>query len=242
MVKLMGTQSLNNVVAPASVLARKLPIDQTTRGSGVPMKDFSDEQTVFVVDDDAAVRDSLSWLIKSVGLKVETFGSAHEFLEKLNPRRQGVVVLDVRMPGMSGLELQEKLVSDSITLPVIIVTGHGDVPMAVRAVKSGAFDFIEKPFNDQVLLDRIQQAMKRQVETRKVEEQRADVSGRLNTLTPREKEVLEMVVSGNPNKVIAAQLGISCRTVEIHRGRVMEKMRASSLSELVRMGLTSALF
>jgi FixJ family two-component response regulator len=206
------------------------------------MKDFSDEQTVFVVDDDAAVRDSLSWLIKSVGLKVETFGSAHEFLEKLNPRRQGVVVLDVRMPGMSGLELQEKLVSDSITLPVIIVTGHGDVPMAVRAVKSGAFDFIEKPFNDQVLLDRIQQAMKRQVETRKVEEQRADVAGRLNTLTPREKEVLEMVVSGNPNKVIAAQLGISCRTVEIHRGRVMEKMRASSLSELVRMGLTSALF
>jgi len=242
MVKLMGMQSLNSVAAQSGVSTRKLPMDQTTRGSGVPMKDFSDEQTVFVVDDDAAVRDSLSWLIKSVGLKVETFGSAHEFLEKLNPRRQGVVVLDVRMPGMSGLELQEKLVSDSITLPVIIVTGHGDVPMAVRAVKSGAFDFIEKPFNDQVLLDRIQQAMKRQVETRKVEEQRADVAGRLNTLTPREKEVLEMVVSGNPNKVIAAQLGISCRTVEIHRGRVMEKMRASSLSELVRMGLTSALF
>lgn len=203
---------------------------------------MSEEQTVFVVDDDAAVRDALSWLIKSVGLKVETFGSAQEFLEKLNPKRGGCVVLDVRMPGMSGLELQEKLTADQVTLPVIIVTGHGDVPMAVRAVKAGAFDFIEKPFNDQVLLDRIQQALKRQVETRKVEEQRGEVAVRLNTLTPREKEVLHMVVSGNPNKVIAAQLGISCRTVEIHRGRVMEKMKADSLSELVRMGLTSGLF
>lgn len=205
-------------------------------------KDPADDQTVFVVDDDAAVRDALGWLIKSVGLKVETFGSAQEFLEKLNPKRAGCVVLDVRMPGMSGLELQERLTQDKVTLPVIIVTGHGDVPMAVRAVKSGAFDFIEKPFNDQVLLDRIQQALKRFVETRKTEEQRSDVDGRLRSLTPREREVLGMVVSGNPNKVIASQLGISCRTVEIHRGRVMEKMRASSLSELVRMGLTSGLF
>lgn len=205
-------------------------------------KDPADDQTVFVVDDDAAVRDALGWLIKSVGLKVETFGSAQEFLEKLNPKRAGCVVLDVRMPGMSGLELQERLTQDKVTLPVIIVTGHGDVPMAVRAVKSGAFDFIEKPFNDQVLLDRIQQALKRFVETRKTEEQRSDVDARLRSLTPREREVLGMVVSGNPNKVIASQLGISCRTVEIHRGRVMEKMRASSLSELVRMGLTSGLF
>jgi FixJ family two-component response regulator len=203
---------------------------------------MADDQTVFVVDDDAAVRDALGWLIKSVGLRVETFGSAQEFLDKLNPKRGGCVVLDVRMPGMSGLELQEKLTGDKVNLPVIIVTGHGDVPMAVRAVKSGAFDFIEKPFNDQVLLDRIQQALKREVETRKVEAQRSEVEGRLDTLTPREKEVLQMVVSGNPNKVIAAQLGISCRTVEIHRGRVMEKMKADSLSELVRMGLTSGLF
>lgn len=205
-------------------------------------KDPADDQTVFVVDDDAAVRDALSWLIKSVGLKVETFGSAQEFLDKLNPKRAGCVVLDVRMPGMSGLELQERLTLDKVTLPVIIVTGHGDVPMAVRAVKSGAFDFIEKPFNDQDLLDRIQQALKRFTENRKVEEQRSDVDSRLSSLTPREREVLGMVVSGNPNKVIASQLGISCRTVEIHRGRVMEKMRASSLSELVRMGLTSGLF
>lgn len=203
---------------------------------------MSGEQTVFVVDDDAAVRDSLSWLIKSVGLKVETFGSAQEFLAAVDKKKAGCVVLDVRMPGMSGLELQEKLACEKILLPVIIITGHGDVPMAVRAVKSGAFDFIEKPFNDQVLLDRIQQALKRDVETRKVEGHRAEVSTKLALLTPREREVLELVVAGNPNKVIAAQLGISCRTVEIHRGRVMEKMEASSLSDLVRLGLTSGLF
>lgn len=203
---------------------------------------MSGEQTVFVVDDDAAVRDSLSWLIKSVGLKVETFGSAQEFLAAVDKKKAGVVVLDVRMPGMSGLELQEKLGTEKILLPVIIITGHGDVPMAVRAVKSGAFDFIEKPFNDQVLLDRIQQALKRDVETRKVEGHRSEVSKKLALLTPREREVLELVVAGNPNKVIAAQLGISCRTVEIHRGRVMEKMEANSLSDLVRLGLTSGLF
>lgn len=203
---------------------------------------MSGEQTVFVVDDDAAVRDSLSWLIKSVGLKVETFGSAQEFLAAVDKKKAGVVVLDVRMPGMSGLELQEKLGAEKILLPVIIITGHGDVPMAVRAVKSGAFDFIEKPFNDQVLLDRIQQALKRDVETRKVEGHRSEVSTKLALLTPREREVLDLVVAGNPNKVIAAQLGISCRTVEIHRGRVMEKMEANSLSDLVRLGLTSGLF
>lgn len=203
---------------------------------------MSGEQTVFVVDDDAAVRDSLSWLIKSVGLKVETFGSAQEFLAAVDKKKAGCVVLDVRMPGMSGLELQEKLAADKILLPVIIITGHGDVPMAVRAVKSGAFDFIEKPFNDQVLLDRIQQALKRDVETRKVEGHKSEVSTKLALLTPREREVLDLVVAGNPNKVIAAQLGISCRTVEIHRGRVMEKMEANSLSELVRLGLTSGLF
>ncbi len=203
---------------------------------------MSEEQTVFVVDDDAAVRDSLSWLIKSVGLKVEAYASAQEFLEKYDPVRSGCLVLDVRMPGMSGLELQERLAADRIALPVIIITGHGDVPMAVRAVKAGAFDFIEKPFNDQVLLDRIQQALKKDVEVRKSAAKRAEVEKRLALLTPREREVLDMVVSGNPNKVIAAQLGISCRTVEIHRGRVMEKMQASSLSDLVRIGLTSGLF
>jgi RNA polymerase sigma factor (sigma-70 family) len=203
---------------------------------------MSEEQTVFVVDDDVAVRDALSWLIKSVGLNVETYGSAQEFLENYKSERSGCLVLDVRMPGMSGLELQEKLTADKIALPVIVVTGHGDVPMAVRAVKAGAFDFIEKPFNDQVLLDRIQQALKSEQEIRKIEEKRAEIGERLALLTPREREVLDMVVMGNPNKVIASELGISCRTVEIHRGRVMEKMKAGSLSDLVRIGLTSGLF
>lgn len=201
-----------------------------------------DRQTVFVVDDDAAVRDSLSWLIKSVGLNVETFGSAQEFLNACTPNRAGCLVLDVRMPGMSGLDLQEKLAGQRIFLPVIIITGHGDVPMAVRTVKSGAFDFIEKPFNDQVLLDRIQQALEKDAEQRIHQAEHDEISRRINKLTPREKEVMDMVVGGNPNKIIASELGISCRTVEIHRGRVMEKMQANSLSDLMRIGLMSGLF
>lgn len=201
-----------------------------------------DKQTVFVVDDDAAVRDSLSWLIKSVGLNVETFGSAQEFLNACTPNRAGCLVLDVRMPGMSGLDLQEKLAGQRIFLPVIIITGHGDVPMAVRTVKSGAFDFIEKPFNDQVLLDRIQQALEKDAEQRIHQAEHDEISRRINKLTPREKEVMDMVVGGNPNKIIASELGISCRTVEIHRGRVMEKMQANSLSDLMRIGLMSGLF
>lgn len=201
-----------------------------------------DRQTVFVVDDDAAVRDSLSWLIKSVGLNVETFGSAQEFLNACTPSRAGCLVLDVRMPGMSGLDLQEKLAGQRIFLPVIIITGHGDVPMAVRTVKSGAFDFIEKPFNDQVLLDRIQQALEKDAEQRIHQAEHDEISRRINKLTPREKEVMDMVVGGNPNKIIASELGISCRTVEIHRGRVMEKMQANSLSDLMRIGLMSGLF
>ncbi len=201
-----------------------------------------DKQTVFVVDDDAAVRDSLSWLIKSVGLNVETFGSAQEFLNACTPNRAGCLVLDVRMPGMSGLDLQEKLAGQRIFLPVIIITGHGDVPMAVRTVKSGAFDFIEKPFNDQVLLDRIQQALEKDAEQRIHQAEHDEISRRIGKLTPREKEVMDMVVGGNPNKIIASELGISCRTVEIHRGRVMEKMQANSLSDLMRIGLMSGLF
>lgn len=203
---------------------------------------MKDKQTVFVVDDDAAVRDSLSWLIKSVGLNVETHGSAQEFLNACTPNRAGCLVLDVRMPGMSGLDLQEKLASVRIFLPVIIITGHGDVPMAVRTVKSGAFDFIEKPFNDQVLLDRIQQALEKDAEQRVQQGERDEISRRINKLTPREKEVMDLVVAGNPNKIIASELGISCRTVEIHRGRVMEKMQANSLSDLMRIGLMSGLF
>lgn len=203
---------------------------------------MTDKQTVYVVDDDGAVRDSLSWLLRSVGLEVESFATGHEFLERVQDGCNGCAVLDVRMPGLSGLELQERLVGENVVLPLIIVTGHGDVPMAVRAIKAGAFDFIEKPFNDQVLLDRIQQALKHNAEERLLEEKRVDVNTRLNQLTPREREVMELVVVGNPNKAIASQLGISCRTVEIHRGRVMDKMQVGSLSELVRLGVSSGLF
>ena len=203
---------------------------------------MGEEQTVYVVDDDAAVRDSLGWLLRSVGLVVETYASGQEFLNKVRAGCNGCAVLDVRMPGLSGLELQERLSVECIVLPIIIITGHGDVPMAVRAIKAGAFDFIEKPFNDQLLLDRVQQALMHNEQTRLLEGERAGVNARLSQLTPREREVLALVVMGNPNKTIASQLEISCRTVEIHRGRVMEKMEVGSLSELVRLGVASGLF
>lgn len=204
---------------------------------------MADGQIVYVVDDDAAVRDSLSWLLRSVGLQVESFDSGVAFFDYVQREGcDGCAILDVRMPGLSGLELQERLMGENITLPLIIITGHGDVPMAVRAVKAGAFDFIEKPFNDQLLLDRVQQALQQNAQHREEEEKRQKVETRLESLTPREREVLELVVVGNPNKAIATQLGISCRTVEIHRGRVMEKMQAGSLSELVRLGVGSGLF
>ena len=203
---------------------------------------MTNDQAVYVVDDDAAVRDSLSWLLRSVGLRVESFDSGLAFLDHAREGCDGCAVLDVRMPELSGLELQERLVAENIALPLIIVTGHGDVPMAVRAIKAGAFDFIEKPFNDQILLDRVQQALKHNEQNRILEEKRLNIEARLQNLTPREREVLELVVVGNPNKAIASELGISCRTVEIHRGRVMEKMQAGSLSELVRLGVSSGLF
>lgn len=197
----------------------------------------SDEQTVFVVDDDDAFRDSLELLFESVGLKVETYGSAASFLEDLDPRRRGCLVLDVRMPGMSGLELQARLNERGIFLPVIFMTGHGDVPMAVRAMKSGAVDFLSKPFSHQELLDLVQGALKGEAEQREREDERRSVLNRLRLLTPREEEVMELVVDGQANKVIANRLGISQRTVEIHRSQVMQKMEAASLAELVRMVL-----
>lgn len=224
------------------VSERRLGSEQVVPRSWKRQESMSEKQTVFVVDDDAAVRDSLSWLIKSVGLNVETFGSAQEFLEVNPANRAGCLVLDVRMPGMSGLELQEKLTAQKVAMPVIIITGHGDVPMAVRTVKSGAFDFIEKPFNDQALLDRIQQALEKDAQLRREACDRQEIQKRLAKLTPRERQVMDMVVAGNPNKIIASKLEISCRTVEIHRGRVMEKMCANSLSDLMRIGLLSGLF
>ncbi len=191
--------------------------------------------TVFAVDDDVAVLESLTLLLRSVGLPAQTYGSASEFLDAYDPDAPGCLVLDVRMPGMSGLELQERLQALGSNLPIIFITAHGDVPVAVKAVKAGALDFIQKPFRDQELLDKIQRALEVNAHLRTQAADRDEVSARLSSLTSREKEVMEGVVAGKANKVIAHELGLSQRTVEIHRARVMEKMQAKSLAQLVQM-------
>lgn len=196
--------------------------------------------TVFVVDDDQAMRNSLKWLIESVGVHVESYASADEFLAHFQGGRRGCLVLDVRMPGMSGLDLQEHLVEHKIDIPVVIITGHGDVPMAVRAMKHGAIDFIEKPFNDEVLLDAIRRALALEEQQRSHQSEHRMIKERLSHLTPREQEVMIMVTEGASNKEIANQLGVSAKTIEAHRARVMEKMQAGSLAELVRMVLSVA--
>ena len=190
---------------------------------------------VYVVDDDEAVRGSLRLLLKSVGLTPNALGSAREFLAKYDPLQPGCLVLDVRMPEMSGLELQEQLNLQGAVIPVIFITGHGDVPMAVEAMQAGAFDFLQKPFRDQDLIDRIQRALEKDRSNRTALTERNTIRERLESLTPREREVLTMVTSGKANKVMASDLGVSQRTVEIHRARVMEKMGAGSLAQLVRM-------
>jgi two-component system, LuxR family, response regulator FixJ len=190
---------------------------------------------VFIVDDDEAVRSSLRLLLKSVGLVPSALASAREFLDKYDPAQPGCLVLDVRMPEMSGLELQEQLNLKGAVLPVIFITGHGDVPMAVEAMQAGAFDFLQKPFRDQELIDRIQRALDKDRTNRAALNERTLIRERLQSLTPREREVLAMVTSGKANKIMAADLGVSQRTVEIHRARVMEKMSAASLAQLVRM-------
>lgn len=193
--------------------------------------------TVFVVDDDRAVRDSLALLVQSVGLEVETFAGAGEFLDAYRPDRPGCLITDIRMPGMSGLDLQERLTEDGYHIPVIVLTGFGDVPAAVRALKGGAVDFVEKPFNPQALLDLVQQAIARDTELRQQAAREADVAERVALLTPREQEVMALVVAGKANKVVAIDLAISERTVELHRGRIMKKMQARSLAELMRIVL-----
>ena len=203
---------------------------------------MSKTETVFVVDDDQAMRKSLKWLIESVGMKVECYASADEFIRNYYPGRSGCLLLDVRMPGMSGLDLQEQFIRQNIKIPIIIITGHGDVPMAVRAMKAGAVDFIEKPFNDEFLLDSIRRALALDVQQRTFQAQRAEIAARLAHLTPREHEVMEMVTNGKSNKEIANQLGVSTKTVEAHRARVMEKMEASSLAELVRMVMAANVY
>ena len=195
---------------------------------------FDEKPTVFVVDDDEAVRESLHFLISSVDLKVQTFASASDFLDNYEPGLAGCLVVDVRMPGMSGLELQRQLTDRRINLPVIIITGHGDVDMAVRAMKSGAFDFIQKPFNDQVLLDLIQAALDKNARAAEADAERASIADKLGQLTEREREVLNGIVDGSSNKDIAAHLKLSEKTIEFHRSKVMRKMSVSSLAELTR--------
>ena len=195
------------------------------------------EPTVFVVDDDPAMRNSLRWLIESVGLAVAAYATAEEFLERYEPSRPGCLVLDVRMPGMSGLDLQDALAQRRITIPTIVITGHAEVAMAVRAVKAGAVDFIPKPFSDQLLLDRIRQALEQDRRDRETREHETDVARRVSHLTQREREVMDLIVAGKANKEVAAELGVSPKTVEVHRAHVMEKMRVASLADLVRLAL-----
>ena len=195
------------------------------------------EPTVYVVDDDQAVLDSLGMLLRSMKIPSQLFGSAQEFLDAHEPDCNGCIVLDIRMPGMSGMELHRHLVEKHVTMPVIFVTGHGDVEMAVEAMHNGAFDFIQKPYRDQDLLDRINQALGWDEEHRTQEDRKRELLDRHDTLTPREREVMDCVVRGLANKVIAMDLDLSQRTVEIHRARVMEKMHARSLAELVRMSM-----
>jgi len=195
--------------------------------------------TVFIVDDDAAIRIAMQALMESVNLVHQIFGSADEFLENVADQQPGCLVLDIRMPGLGGLELQEELIKRKNTLPIIFITGHGDVPMAVEAMQKGAVDFIQKPFRDQELLDRIREALATDEERREAQQQHAEVEQRLGKLTNREREVFDLVVTGKPNKVIAYELGVSQRTVEIHRARVMEKMQARSLADLVKMHMSA---
>jgi FixJ family two-component response regulator len=190
---------------------------------------------VFVVDDDVSVREGLGSLIRSAGLKVETFASAHEFLASPRAEVPSCLVLDVRLPGLSGLDLQKRMAEVNIEMPIIFITGHGDIPTSVQAMKAGAVEFLTKPFVDRDLLDAIQQAIKRDRAARRQRAGMAELHARYESLTPREREVLELVVSGLLNKQVAAELGISEITIKVHRAQVMQKMQAESLADLVRM-------
>jgi two-component system response regulator FixJ len=210
-----------------------------TSTSSESSKHMQSNPTVFVVDDDPAIRESLRWLIESVGLNVKIFATAQEFLDGYDPSLAGCLVLDIRMPGMSGLDLQNELAARKVNIPILIITGHAEVPVAVRAMKAGALDFIEKPFSDQLLLDRIRRAIEADAEFRRLHSQQAAVAARLAELTPREREVMDLVIAGKANKVIASELGLSPKTIEVHRAHVMKKMQVDSLADLVRVGMLS---
>jgi two-component system response regulator FixJ len=202
--------------------------------------DKSAARTVYVVDDDDGMRCALDTLLSTVGYKTAVFSRPSEFLANFKIDSPGCLVLDIRMPDMSGLELQQHLNRIGSMLPVIFITGHGDVPMAVQAMKEGAFEFVQKPFRDQDLLDRINHALKQDAENRNTVARRTEVLNRLESLTPRERQVMDLVVEGAANKVIAIDLDLSERTVEIHRAKVMEKMGARSVAHLVKLHLTLA--
>jgi FixJ family two-component response regulator len=194
-------------------------------------------ETVFVVDDDTAVRQGLRFMLRAAGYSVEAFPSARSFLEDYDPRRGGCLLLDVQMPQMTGLELQQRINVRGWRIPVIFITGHGTVPLAISAMKAGAFDFIEKPLREEALLESIERALHWNDRAYEERLERATLQARVASLTPREREVFELVARGEPNKVIARHLGISFRTVELHRAHIIEKLQARGLSDLIRMGV-----
>jgi len=211
--------------------------DTSTPAGKSPADDHSQTATVFVVDDDPAMRDSLRWLIESVGLQVAAYPNADAFMAEFDPETTGCLVLDVRMPGTSGMELLDSLKARGVQVPIIMITGHGDVPMAVQALKRGALDFLEKPFRDQELLEQIAKAIEIDQDRRSEQASIAGIRKRLETLTAREREVMELVVAGFANKQVAAKLDLSEKTIEVHRSRVMNKMQAHTLPCLVKMAI-----
>ncbi len=197
------------------------------------------EPTVFVVDDDAAMRKSLSWLLQSVGFTVAVFESAEAFLDRIDPAARGCLILDVRMPGMGGLNLQDALAARGVDLPTIVITGYAEVPSAVRAMKAGAIDFLEKPFSDDVLLERVRHALAVERHRREARDVRDAARKRLAALTPRERQVLDELVQGGSNRAISAALGIAEKTVEVHRASLMRKLSAASLTDAIRLALAA---
>jgi len=201
---------------------------------------MSSDPTVFLIDDDQSLREALEWLLESVDLPVETFASAQEFLDAYDPERSGCIVLDIRMPGMSGLELQRQLNNMRSTLPILVITGHGDVPTCVRAFEGGAFAFLEKPINHQQFLDHIQRAIEHEKEVRRSRQAKPFLASKIDSLTPREHEVMDLIASGKTMKQVANRLEISIQTCSKHRARVLEKLEVDSDVELVRLLLTAS--